>query len=192
MAGYSGKPLAQKLGIVAGSAVAAIGAPANYRELLGPLPNGVRFCAVKAKPQLIHYFCTERARLAKDLPILRRRMRDDTMLWVSWPKKSAGLPTTVTEDVVREFALPLGIGGHEGLRGGRDLVRSSPGGAAGEPKVDSSDRVLLHNDDCVERSKIDGLPERKLSQAPGGLPFPGNRTAGERVLRGESRGRRSG
>ena len=46
MAGYSGKPLAEKLGIVAGSTVAAIGAPANYRELLGPLPDGVRFCEV--------------------------------------------------------------------------------------------------------------------------------------------------
>ena len=109
MAGYSGKPLAQKLGIVTGSAVAAIGAPANYRKLLGPLPDGVRFCAVNAKPQLIHYFCTERVRLAKDLPLLRRKMRDDTMLWVSWPKKSAGLPTTMTEDVIRELALPLGL-----------------------------------------------------------------------------------
>ena len=109
MAGYSGKPLAQKLGIVAGSALAAIGAPAHYRDLLEPLPNGVRFCSVKAKPRLIHYFCTERARLAKDLPVLRQRMRDDAMLWISWPKKSAGRPTTVTEDVIREFALPLGL-----------------------------------------------------------------------------------
>ena len=64
---------------------------------------------MNAKPQLIHYFCTERVRLAKDLPILRRRMRDDAMVWVSWPKKSAGLPTTVTEDVIRELALPLGL-----------------------------------------------------------------------------------
>jgi len=109
MAGYSGKPLAQKLGIVAGSAVAAIEAPANYRQLLKPLPNGVRFCAVNAKPQLIHYFCTERVRLAKDLPALRRKMRDEAMLWISWPKKNAGLATTVTEDVVRELALPLGL-----------------------------------------------------------------------------------
>ena len=109
MTGYSGRPLAQKLGIAAGSAVAAIEAPANYRELLRPLPNGVSFCTVNAKPQLIHYFCTERVKLAKDLPILRRKMRDDAMLWVSWPKKSAGLPTTMTEDVVRELALPLGL-----------------------------------------------------------------------------------
>jgi Protein of unknown function (DUF3052) len=109
MVGYSGKPLAQKLGIVAGSTIAVIGAPASYRELLRPVPDGVRFCAVNTKPPLIHYFCTKRATLAKDLPVLRRKMRDDAMLWVSWPKKSAGLPTTVTEDVVRECALPLGL-----------------------------------------------------------------------------------
>jgi len=109
VAGYSGKPLAQKLGIAAESAVAAIGVPPNYLELLGPLPKGVRFCSVAAKPQLIHYFCTERTRLAKDLPVFRKKMRDDAKLWVSWPKKSAGVPTTVTEDVVRECALPLGL-----------------------------------------------------------------------------------
>ena len=109
MAGYSGKPLGQKLGIKAGFAIAAIGAPRHYRHLLGPLPEGLRFCNVEAEPHLIHYFCTERARLAKDLPALRKKMRDDAMLWVSWPKKSAGVPTTVSEDVVRVYALPLGL-----------------------------------------------------------------------------------
>lgn len=109
MAGYSGKPLVQKLGIKTGFAIAAIRAPANYRTLLDPLPDGVRFSTVAAKPDLIHYFCTERSRLAKDLPILRRKMRDDAMLWVSWPKKSAGVLTTVTEDVIRQSALLLGL-----------------------------------------------------------------------------------
>jgi hypothetical protein len=109
MAGYSGKPLGQKLGIKEGFAVATIGAPRDYHSLLAPLPCGVRFCTVESKPRLIHYFCKERADLAKDLPALRRKMRDDAMLWVSWPKKSAGVPTTVTEDVVRELAFPLGL-----------------------------------------------------------------------------------
>jgi len=109
MAGYSGKPLAQKLGIKMGFAVAAIGAPHHYRALLEPLPARVRFGTVEDEPQLIHYFCTERARFAKDLPLLRKKMRDDAMLWISWPKKSAGVPTTMTEDVVREVALPLGL-----------------------------------------------------------------------------------
>ena len=109
MAGYSGKPLAQKLGIKMGFAVAAIGAPCHYRALLEPLPDSVRFCGIAAKPQLIHYFCSERARFARELPILRKKMRDDAMLWISWPKKTAGVPTTMSEDVVRELALPLGL-----------------------------------------------------------------------------------
>ena len=109
MTGYSGKTLAQKLGIKVDSTVAAIDPPANYQELLAPLPDGVRFCTVEAKPDLIHFFCTERTRLAKDLPALRKKMRDDAAFWISWPKKSAAIPTTVTEDVVRELALPLGL-----------------------------------------------------------------------------------
>ncbi len=58
---------------------------------------------------MIHYFCTARERFAKELPGLRKSMRDDAMLWISWPKKSARVPTTMTEDVVRELALPLGL-----------------------------------------------------------------------------------
>jgi hypothetical protein len=109
MAGYSGKSLTQKLGIKPGFAVAAIDAPANCRELLRPLPEDVRFCAPSEQPRVIHYFCTEREHLAKELPRLRKSMRDDAMLWISWPKKSSPLSTTVTEDVVREFAQPLGL-----------------------------------------------------------------------------------
>jgi hypothetical protein len=109
MAGYSGKSLTQKLGIKPGFAVAAIDAAANYREVLRPLPEDVRFCAASEKPRVIHYFCTERERLAKELPKLCKSMRHDAMLWISWPKKSSLLSTTVTEDVVREFALPLGL-----------------------------------------------------------------------------------
>ncbi len=108
-AGYSGTPLAQKLGIKSGFAVAAINAPRNYRRLLAPLPPKVRFCSVQATPEVIHYFCTERARLTKDLPVLRGQMGETAALWISWPKKSSGLATTVTEDVLREIALPLGL-----------------------------------------------------------------------------------
>ncbi len=81
----------------------------NYAELLEPLPQAVRFCTVPEKPDVIHYFCTERARLTKELPALRKKMRDNAALWISWPKKSAAIATTVTEDVVREVALPLGL-----------------------------------------------------------------------------------
>ena len=109
MAGYSGKPLAQKLGIKPGSTLAAIDPPANYAELLEPLPEAVRFCTVPDKPDVIHFFCMERSRLTKELPAFRKKMRDDAALWISWPKKSAALVTTVTADVVREVALPLGL-----------------------------------------------------------------------------------
>lgn len=97
MTGYSDKPLAQKLGLKAGSTLALIDPPADYGELLAPLPAGVRFCTVETKPDLIHYSCTERVRLAQRLPVLRKEMRDDTALWVSWPKKSAAMSTTITE-----------------------------------------------------------------------------------------------
>jgi hypothetical protein len=109
MAGYSGKSLSQKLGLQERCALAVVDPPPNYRELLRPLPEGVRFCQVEEKPDLIHYFGTNRARLEKVLPILRAQMRDDAALWISWPKQSAGVPTTVTEDVVRRLALPLGL-----------------------------------------------------------------------------------
>lgn len=109
MAGYSGRSLSQKLGIKAGFTVAVIEPPANYRELLDPMPEGLRFCTEREDPDLIHYFCTKREPLARDLPRLRKLMRDNATLWISWPKKSAQLPTTVTENTVREIALPLGL-----------------------------------------------------------------------------------
>ena len=109
MAGYSRKPLAQKLGLKSEGSIAPIHPPENYRELLAPVPDGVRFCEVEDEPDLIHLFSTERASLTKTLPLLRNKMRDDAALWISWPKKNAGIPTTVTENVVRELALPLGL-----------------------------------------------------------------------------------
>jgi hypothetical protein len=109
-AGYSGTPLAKKLGIKAGSSVCALEAPAGYRELLAPLPEGVRFVAkVSASTDLVHAFATRRARLAGMLETLRGAIRPDAALWVSWPKKAAKVPTDITEDAIRELALPLGL-----------------------------------------------------------------------------------
>ena len=109
MAGYSGKPLAEKLGIKSGFTVALIDPPLNYRALLEPLPVDVRLGGLADKPQLIHYFITDRRQFAKQLRHLRSKMRDDAMLWVSWPKKNSGRQTNMTEDVVREIALRLGL-----------------------------------------------------------------------------------
>jgi hypothetical protein len=108
-AGYSGTPLARKLGIVAGSRVVTIGAPKEYRAWLEPVPEGVVFGrAVDAKTPVVHLFTTERAVLARELTRLRKVIAPDAMVWVSWPKKSANVPTDITEDVIRDVALPMG------------------------------------------------------------------------------------
>jgi hypothetical protein len=110
MAGYSGTPLAKKLGIRAGSRVAMIGAPAHYRTLLDPIPEGVQFARQPgATTELVHLFTTERAELEARLPVLRDLLAADAAVWVSWPKKQSKVPTDITEDVVRAVALPLGL-----------------------------------------------------------------------------------
>ena len=110
MAGYSGTPLAAKLGIKTGTALLAVGAPPDYRDLFAPVPDGVAFASrLTARIDLIHVFSTSRRKLGAFLGRARRDMRDDAAIWVSWPKKAAAVPTDLTEDVVRELALPLGL-----------------------------------------------------------------------------------
>jgi hypothetical protein len=110
MAGYSGTPLAQKLGIKAEQEVVTINAPVNYSKLLAPLPDAVSF-AEKATTGagFVHVFFSERKELEKELKRLRKLLADTGVLWVSWPKKSSGVATDVTEDVIRAVALPLGF-----------------------------------------------------------------------------------
>lgn len=109
VAGYSGTPLAKKLGLVPGSRVLALGAPRPYGELVAPLPAGIELVARPARTtDLVHLFETRRAELARRLATLRSRLRSEVPVWISWPKKSAKVVTDLTEDVVREVALPLG------------------------------------------------------------------------------------
>lgn len=108
-AGYSGTPLAEKLGLAPGLRVLVLGAPRPYAEIVAPLPAGVELVGRPARTtDLVHLFVTERADLARRLATLRRKLRSDAALWVSWPKKAAKVSTDVSEDVVRELALPLG------------------------------------------------------------------------------------
>jgi hypothetical protein len=110
MAGYSGTALTKKLGIKEGCAIHTIGAPPDYRTLLKPLPDGVRFeTAVSSSTNIVHVFETERIRLATILVTLRKKLAPDATLWVSWPKKASKVPTTITEDTIRELALPIGF-----------------------------------------------------------------------------------
>ena len=109
-AGYSGTPLARKLGMVAGSRVVALNAPDGYRDWLAPLPEGVRFEAkVSATTDVVHLFADSRADLQVLLDSLRDRIAPAASVWVSWPKKASRVPTDITEDTIRAIALPLGF-----------------------------------------------------------------------------------
>ena len=108
--GYSGTPLAQKLGMKPGARVLAIAAPTGYRKLLAPLPEKVQFVSrLTPTTDIIHIFTTRKAELQKLLLTFAGTMRKDAVVWVSWPKKSAGVQTDVTEDVIRDVALPIGL-----------------------------------------------------------------------------------
>jgi hypothetical protein len=110
MAGYSKTPLAQKLGIKPGMKITALNPPADYPKLLAPVPPGVSFAArATAGDGFVHLFVTERRVLEKELNRLRKMLDDAGVLWVSWPKKSSGVKSDITEDVIREVCLPFGF-----------------------------------------------------------------------------------
>lgn len=107
MAGYSGTPLIKKLGIKAGFLMHTVNAPAHYSDLLDELPVGVVEAGNECN--FIHAFYIERLDLETQLPILMGKIKRDGMIWVSWPKKASKVPTTITEDTIRDVALPLGL-----------------------------------------------------------------------------------
>jgi hypothetical protein len=110
MTGYSGTPLLKKLGIKSPSTLVAIEAPREYRAWLGALPAGVRIVSKVGKPlAAVHLFVTKRAALKAKLTIYRRQLEQDGFVWVSWPKKASKVETDVTEDVIRDVALPMGF-----------------------------------------------------------------------------------
>ena len=107
--GYSGTPLAKKLGIKPGSKLFPVAAPDHYDELLAPFPEGVKRVHKIDGADVAHIFVTARARLDKELRAALPKMKQDAAIWISWPKKSAKVATDITEDTVREVALPLGL-----------------------------------------------------------------------------------
>ena len=110
MAGYSGTPLVKKLGIKTNFRLFAKNPPGNYAELIAPLPEDVKILRrLTRELDMIHLFVTSRAELAANVPIYMNYIKQDGMIWVSWPKKASKVPTDVTEDVIREVALPLGL-----------------------------------------------------------------------------------
>jgi hypothetical protein len=108
--GYSGTPLAKKLGYREGLVVHTRNAPENYASLLKPLPAAVEFVErPSGRVDLVHVFTTTAAALEKDLVQFRKQLKADAAIWVSWPKKASKVPTDITEDVIRSIALPLGF-----------------------------------------------------------------------------------
>src|SRR5438552_12299092 len=105
MAGYSDRALPQKLGIKPGATVITIDEPANYRKLLGKIPDGAHFSnRVTRDAEFIHFFTTRRRDLKKKLSILRKRLAQGGVIWISWPKNSACVVSDVTEDDNRVVA----------------------------------------------------------------------------------------
>ena len=109
-AGYSGTPLAKKLGIKEGFTVLTINAPNNYRELLEPLPQNTKLTSKPGEDlDFIHFFTNSRDDLFRGLAEQKHMIKQDGTIWVSWYKKAAKLPTEITEDTIRDACLPLGL-----------------------------------------------------------------------------------
>lgn len=110
-AGYSGTPLPRKLGLKPGQRRLVVGAPAALHSVWPA--EGTRFAENVADPgaglDVVHLFAVRQAALAAALPVLRGALQPAGMLWVSWPKRAASVPTDVTEDTIRTAALAAGL-----------------------------------------------------------------------------------
>jgi hypothetical protein len=104
MAGYSGTPLVKKLGIKPNDRIKIIAAPEDYWEWISPLPEGLISTGTK-NFNFIHLFVKQRKIFEKELLSLQKKITQDGMIWVSWPKKSAKLDSDMDENVIRNFAL---------------------------------------------------------------------------------------
>jgi len=108
--GYSGTPLVQKLGIKPGFCVFVAGAPADYVTITGELPAQVTIVPrLTGAIDMVHLFAANAAGLGSKLKAYRAAIKPDGMIWVSWPKKSSGVATDLSDVVVRDTALPLGL-----------------------------------------------------------------------------------
>ena len=108
--GYSGTPLANKLGIKPGHRLRTSKAPHNYAKLIDPVPDDVTISTRFSKDiDIWHFFSNSADELDVALPRMMQGIRQNGMIWVSWPKKASRVPSDITEDTVRELALPLGL-----------------------------------------------------------------------------------
>jgi hypothetical protein len=124
MAGYSGTPLIQKIGIKPGHRVVLRNHPASFVKDLGKFPDGAQSSdRLSGKANVVVYFTERLVDLEKDFSRLSAALVPDGMLWISWPQKASGGPTDLTEDVGRRVGLACGLVDVESLRHRRYLVR---------------------------------------------------------------------
>jgi len=110
MAGYSRTPLAKKLGFKEGCRVRIKNAPDDYLGLVNPRPKNVHISKIIRKDvDIFHFFTRSSSELRSQLPKLINTIAQNGIIWISWPKKSSGVPSSVTEDTIRGIALPLGL-----------------------------------------------------------------------------------
>lgn len=110
MTGYSGTPLAKKLGVKAGFSVWTAGAPDGFGDLLDPLPEGAAV-TTKDRPEvdMAIVFATTRSEMKRHFDTAMRRIGPGGAVWVAWPKRSSCLATDLSGDVMRELFLPTGM-----------------------------------------------------------------------------------
>ena len=110
MAGYSDKPLVQKLGIKAGAAIAILNAPRGYDAILGKVPRDVKRKMAAVGPlDFVQFFTKKKRELERRFATLAQALAPAGMLWISWPKKASGVATDLTEDVIRAVGLAHGL-----------------------------------------------------------------------------------
>jgi hypothetical protein len=110
MAGYSSTPLARKLGFKEGHRVRTSNAPGDYLTLVSPRPEGVTISgSIRKNIDIWHIFTWSKSELESRLPDMMHAIHPDGMIWVSWPRKSSGVSSTIVEDTIRQVALPLGL-----------------------------------------------------------------------------------
>lgn len=111
MAGYSGTPLIKKLGIKPGHQLLIVDEPEAYWKWISPLPADTKAREKPAPASLdfVHLFVRERKRYEKEVLRLKKLLKPDGMIWISWPKKSSGVISDMDENVIRDFALRNGL-----------------------------------------------------------------------------------
>jgi len=108
--GYSGTPLAKKLGIKQGMCVVVVDGPEDYTDLIAPIPDAVKITnSLQKDADILHLFTNSRNGLFNGLATAKHHIKQNGSIWVSWYKKAAKLPTEITEDTIRAAAFPLGL-----------------------------------------------------------------------------------